>query len=117
MGKNFMNAETNGNVVKLGKGLSFIMKFDSNEFENMFLDECIFYHRELDVSNEDGIYRVAEHPEANKIVSMKTWNIMFQKYRALSSWGADAPVEFLGAFNNGIPISGIAMFPAAFLQA
>ncbi len=122
MGKNFMDAETNGNVVKdamikLGKGMSFIMKFDNDEFESMFLDECIFYHKELDVSNEDGIYRVSVHPEANKIVSAKTWNIMFQKYRALSNWGADAPVEFLGAFNNDIPISGIAMFPVAFLQA
>ena len=65
MGKNFMDAETNGNVVKdamikLGKGMSFIMKFDNDEFESMFLDECIFYHKELDVSNEDGIYRVSD---------------------------------------------------------
>lgn len=122
MGKNYCGAENakNAEVVELNqKGFSFIVKFLNPEFEGMFREESDFYKNELmisTISEDNSYYVVTENPEGKRIDTAKAWFILHEKYRALSGWGKNAPVQFLGAFgSNGF--SGITMLPTAFLQA
>jgi len=105
-------------VVKLNnKRLNFIVRFKNLEFEKIFLEESDFYEKELKFTSvSKDSYVVSENPETNRTESIKAWYILHEKYRALSEWGRNAPVQFLGAFGvNGFP--GVTIIPLSFLQA